>query len=384
MALTVSQQLPSLSLAGNNMRIAISTDNLIDSVTGKRRPFYIIFLQIFNDGVLLFEESLEPDANGVSTFNISEIVSAAIKPTLFYPHSVMEVDQGAIAPLSFKMAEGFGIPFVKGEFQLITGDFLAMPGGCADWYLKQLEEANSDFGSQLMAANHFLTNQPQERTLPPDAFAIVRAIIGISGSGSFSLRGVKTLSNGTTENVTLYSNSLDGGYLFEFNVSPAKFTGAVSYTFWLHENQTDLPITPIYTYHVSQNISLQQRNIIFRNSLGGWDTACATGRFITEMELQRTSFESPIITRFRDTLQPGADRAMGIRFMKGSIGFVTNEELNWLQELALSEEVYIVTERGLESIVLKVDRWPIADDDLGPKTLTIEAIVGNSDFFFHD
>lgn len=384
MALTTTQLLPSLSLAGNAMRIAISSNNVIDSLTGNRRPFYNIFLQVYNGATLLFEDSIEPDTNGVSTFNISPVVSAAIKATLTYPMSAFVVeDSGAVAVLTFKMAEGYGIPFVKGAFQDIAGSTLAIPGGCADWYLKQLEEANSDFGTQLFASNQFLTSQPQQRTVLPASFIILRAITGING-GTISLKAIKTIADGTISTVTLWSGTLEAYKLYDFNVSPSKLSDAVSYSVWLHNNESNKAITPVHTFVVSQTSALQQRNIIFRNSLGGWDTACATGKFITEMELQRTTFNNPVISRFRDTLEPGADRAMGIRFMKGSIGFLNNEELEWLQEMGMSEEVYMVTERGLEKIVVKVDRWIIADDDLAPKTIAIEAIVGNSDFFFHD
>ncbi|HUW07856.1 MAG TPA: hypothetical protein VMW01_16540 [Williamwhitmania sp.] len=380
--LTVSQIIPSLSLSGNAMRIAITSDNVIDSATGNRRAFYTILLRVLLNGEELWVDSVEPDENGVSQFDIQSVVDAAIKPTLQYPFpaGIVSQDTGAVGTLTFQIAEGFGIPFTISAYSNVSGTFLVIPGGCSDWYLKQLEAANSSFAQQIQSSNMFLTNSPKRR-IASDTLLIVRCINGTAGSSTVTLKGNKTLADGTTEEVILWTGTMLAGKLYDFDISPAHFTNAVAYTVLLNDFN-DNPLTQTLSFEVITENLLQSRSIIFRNSLGGWDTITATGQFIGELDLQRTVFNTPVVSRFRNALETGSDRALGIRYLKGNIGFMSNEELEWMQELALSEEVYMVTERGLEKVVLQTDKVVISSDDIGPKSMAIEAIVGISDFFF--
>lgn len=385
MSLTISENIPYLSLAGNPIKVKIHTNNLFDGAT--RRPFYTIILNVYDSGSnLLRELSEEPNDSGDAWFNLSDVFET-LKPTLSHPlepDSPVQSDNivnVSIGKFYFKLAEGYGIPYVEQAESATSGNYCVIPGGLPDWYLRKLSVGNTTFYDQLLTQNIWLTNQPAVKTVFPDQPEQLRFFSLSNQTVTYEVKRLN--SNGLETYHTLWSGSLEASSLYSFLASP-EFCAAsdtVMYTLYLNANGTK--ITNDAVFSIEKAKPHNTRYVLFQNSLGGFDCAALTGKMVTELETSTVDFSTPEISKIREAFVPGQERSLGIKYLTGTIGWKNNDELEWLSELLHSENrQLVVNESDLESIVISADRRKIADDTNAPKTFSIEAIIGVEDFFF--
>jgi hypothetical protein len=118
-----------------------------------------------------------------------------------------------------------------------------------------------------------------------------------------------------------------------------------SYMCWL-VNEANKVVSKIYTYEVDRDVYEETRFVIFRNSLGGYDTLAATGMCAEQLVVNKEyaerhrPFES--VASFADNV---VNLATGVRELTINTGWLKSDEREWLEELALSEECYLVTDR---------------------------------------
>ena len=103
---------------------------------------------------------------------------------------------------------------------------------------------------------------------------------------------------------------------------------------------------------------------------------------LNEIEVQTTTFYTPEVDQLRNALSPGQERSLGIKYLTGSVGWKSNEELDWLTELLLSEQRYILIDNLTESVIIAPERKQTGGDGNEPKTMNLELIIGVPDFFF--
>ena len=268
----------------------------------------------------------------------------------------------------------------------------AMCGGLDTMLLTKLQGANMDWFANLMATKQFLTWAPRVKKVRVDQMEklffylkdnqveikvkVRRWMSPVVGGAQISDILTKTYAN------------CEGDKVYEVIVTGMKLGLLLNMTtgyqldkweVWL-ENSAGQVLSETRTYEVDQNYYLQERYLLFRNSLGGYDTLRCTGEKVTGATLERvevlntanfySSLNYPEF-KFNQILERG----------KYSIntGWLTSEEAEWLRELFLSKEVYII-----DNGQLTVDNGGASpfDSAQGPMLgdlVLIPIVIGNSE-----
>lgn len=384
MALTIAQNIPLLSLAGNPMKVKIHTDNLYDGET--RRPFYTIILNVYSQSnSLLRQLSAEPDSNGDAWFNLSEIFES-LKPTLKYPMATtlpITADTNACTQFYFKLAEGYGIPYTEQAESLTSSTYYVIPGGLSDLFLRKLAYANTNFYQQLQAQNIWLTNQPANKVIFADQPEQLRFFHLNAANQTASIK-VRRLSNlGVESTITIWNGTLFPYTNYSVLASPAvcALENTVSYAVYFEINGA--PASNEATFIVEKAKPSNTRYAYFQNSLGGFDCVALTGKMLTEIEAATVDFLTPEIEAIRESLMPEQGRASAIKYLTGTVGWKTDSELMWLSELIHSENRKLVLDDDYcATMVLAMDRTQVGADSYAPKTFSIEAAIDVADMYY--
>lgn len=135
------------------------------------------------------------------------------------------------------------------------------------------------------------------------------------------------------------------------------------------------------SYSLTDEHPTNPRCFVFQNSLGGFDTLLSVGSRTITSEGEATSGYIAKSSLVRKWLEPVQERRTSKNIYKGSLGYFTNMELNWLRELFLSEEKYLVSGNKLEHVTLRQNELP-SDTDEPPGQIEIEAVIGSPLSFF--
>jgi len=111
----------------------------------------------------------------------------------------------------------------------------------------------------------------------------------------------------------------------------------------LVDGDTDT-ISELRLYYLSRKYLGTTKQFVFANSLGGYDTVIFYGDHLTEQEL--TSMQlirrvDPITYTHTTPQRNNRQRKEQLTF-KASSGHIERKTLDWLRELTLSEEVYVI------------------------------------------
>ncbi|MDR6195925.1 DUF5977 domain-containing protein [Siphonobacter sp. SORGH_AS_0500] len=126
-----------------------------------------------------------------------------------------------------------------------------------------------------------------------------------------------------------------------------------SYQVWLSD-ENDLRISAIRTYVLDDAYRPFERYILFANSLGGWDTIRFTGESMEKLKVSQVAAErnkragEAVDYPERLIVSTEAERELTVStgyFERGSEMW-----LRYLDELILSEEIYLVSEQGHEPL----------------------------------
>lgn len=117
------------------------------------------------------------------------------------------------------------------------------------------------------------------------------------------------------------------------------------YMVWL-VNENDAVVSKMNTYEVDWSFYDDSRILIFRNSLGGYDTLACTGRVTENLLVSRETTERMVpfesAASFAELV---INNVTGERELTVSTGWLDANQRAWLEELAFSEDVYVMTDR---------------------------------------
>jgi hypothetical protein len=137
-----------------------------------------------------------------------------------------------------------------------------------------------------------------------------------------------------------------------FPVGPAVLGApdtALRYEVWL-SNEQNRRFTETRTYWLDQAYQQQERAILFVNSLGGWDTLRLVGRATETLKVTQTVAErdrpadAPL--DWPSTLVVSTEGEREIQVATGYFRRDAKEWRRYLDELLLSEQMYLVTDKG--------------------------------------
>jgi hypothetical protein len=98
------------------------------------------------------------------------------------------------------------------------------------------------------------------------------------------------------------------------------------------------------------------KNLIFRNSLGGWSSITSFGHSQEKTRVRGTSFERNIIGNYdySDRIEFEIDKTAA-KTAKVYLGYISNEDRASLLDFSLSDNVYEVTDKGYLPVTIKFD-----------------------------
>jgi hypothetical protein len=133
------------------------------------------------------------------------------------------------------------------------------------------------------------------------------------------------------------------------------------YMVWL-VNENDAVVSKVNTYTVDWSYYEDRRVLVFRNSLGGYDTLGCTGRITENVIVTRETTERIVpfesAASFAEVV---INNVTGERELTVSTGWLDAKQRAWLEELAMSEDVYLVTDREHIPLMLMDEAYNTLD-----------------------
>ena len=150
-------------------------------------------------------------------------------------------------------------------------------------------------------------------------------------------------------------------------------------------NQAGQRLSEKRTYYVQRDYEPNVRYLLYANSLGGYDTLRCTGQTSRSLTVKGTAAQRSLDpTYLPTTAELFSLNRLGERVITLNTGLRDGDELDYLSELTLSDEVYVVTQEGFvaleptsTTLALRTD-----DENLAGRTLTFRYAkneVGYSD-----
>lgn len=398
--ISITRDIGLVSFTGNPIMLGVQSYNHEDG-SGNPRPFYTIFCEIFlenpSGGGDPYEVlSIQPDANGVGQIDLAPVLKDITKPTLPWPvEAETQAVKDANATVSFwyRLRDGYGVPFVQQDVVHTSSAYRAIPGGLSDEILEQIEDDTSNCYAFISANKIFLTSIPEKKRTYPTQVELLRFFNYkqvVYQQDEFHLIVRQHLWNGAYSDSVKWSGTLDALSLYTFNVTPNHLNISENAVWWeVYLLKTDELMPEEDPEVVSEKVSYRKndehptnpRLLVMQNSLGGFDTLVAVGNRTITSEGEAASGYIAKTSAVRKWLEPLQERRVSKSIYKGSLGYFTSDELNWLREFFLSPEKYLYDAGKLERIMLRQSDFP-ADTDEPPGKIEIEAVLGSPFMFF--
>lgn len=240
--------------------------------------------------------------------------------------------------------------------------------------LRDFSSYSHQFFSRHQAEKmQFLTWHPDHKQVCPCQEEYLYFLLNLSPLPSqVKLRVRTTLADGSRSVATLRTvSNLARFQVICCPVGPealALAADVVKYEVWLSD-QDDQRFSEVRTYHIDRRKHRFERYLLFSNSLGGFDTLRLLGRAYEESDV------------YANTARRERDPEKGIDFLDLEVISTTEESgisistglfedqdtvyQDYLRELMMAEQVYLVTEYGHESMNLINSNIRYREDDPG-------------------
>ncbi len=341
------------------------------------RDFYGILLQtyLYNsmDGdELLNEDLLEPDAEGEVNFNIKDLFSDKLYTEFAYPESYFINKRENICKKYYvKYGERYGLPpEYKAVYQ--SDYYWVLNGGVSLIKEAQYNEEGKSFYTKLLNNWMFLTWCPNNKIVDIKQIEKLFYLVFKSNTISINLKVLVYFSDGTTslqtkftdylvERFDVYELSVGYGILNLGSINPAKVIK--KYDVYLTD-QDDNRISDRRTYILDYTVRTNKRYFIFQNSLGGIDSLRTTGIGVKTNEYNFSTIEETLEVNFttkdRRKKQIVSDKTENY---KVNTGWLTENQMEYLQEFYLSNNIYEIFNNILIPIVITSKKVEQKKDD---------------------
>lgn len=136
-----------------------------------------------------------------------------------------------------------------------------------------------------------------------------------------------------------------------------------SYEIWLNNDQDDR-ISEYRTYILNTEYNRNVRYLIYQNGLGGFDTIKCYGQASTSVSITANLAQKSLEAGYR----PSSDELFvtskfGERSITLNTGYLEADQLNYLEDLAWAEKVFLVTKEGFIPLVADSGTYTPGQDD---------------------
>lgn len=281
----------------------------------------------------------------------------------------------------FRILEPVVITTQSKEFilrEIVTGGTPAVNtdvSKAAQWVVKagvsevDYQNYSDGFFSTFQSTNRkFLTNQPISKVIGRNQTEYLSFLMNLNPMPS-QVRLRIELDDGTTTTVmTVVSPPFMSVVLFPINFTDLFLDeNCTSFKVWL-SNENNQRISEVRNYYIDTMERGQERYIIFSNSLGGWDTIRLTGESNEVVKVTQTSLVKEQIASDATALSilqvvsTNGDREFTIS--TGYFERLIKENLSYLEEILLSEDIYLETEKGHRQLKRTTSQLLVKEDDL--------------------
>lgn len=349
------------------------------------QDFFSILLQTFiKDGAYMlqkFEDALDVYDSYNAIADISEVLKSELYSEFEWPEAAansFKKREHILLPYFIRYCEQYGNPLVQ-KALTTSGYYWALNGGVPFWKQVEYYSAGTSFWDRMQYEMNFLTWQP--RTKKTDLYQ----------AQSLYFLAWKSTLNGTlcrlkitliaSDGDTLITHSGDQAIsymdVFEIQVGYDRLEVLYDMGIWNHtvvayEIEVEvkaggLLLSEKFHFDIDRNEYPNKRYFRFLNSLGGFDDVMTTGIGEFELAPERTVITCPYPKVFNTAFQMKKNIFIsGAQKMKVNTGWKTKEEIDWLQDMMLSEEVYEVINGDLYPIVITSTSGPKYVDEQSP------------------
>lgn len=348
------------------------TDNTVSAVTFVNqsgvspiiRTGYQLIFQVKNSdtNVILGEEAITPDQYQKAEINIAEYLMNAIEMSrsqergFTFPAVSEKMFLHASHSLNYfvRYAEKWDLQ-VRGLASTISR--IAFAGGLSKLKASEFEDYGSSFNGMLEEESFFLTWQPVAKRTSlssPERLYFFNVM-----AQQIYLRAKVYFYDNTTSDVLIDQISGSANSIYELDTSPAIFPRPVSpiekYEIWVSNAALDV-LSEVRTYNMNYTYYRNEQFFLFRNSLGGYDTARFTGRLKRQPEIEREIFMN------EDNERSQLSNLMDAVYVSES-GSIPGDHARWLEDMMMSREVYwLLNSRAIPIIVSNKKLDPVTDD----------------------
>lgn len=321
---------------------------------------FVCQVRTYPNNLTIGEDAITPGSDQKAEFDVSDYLNVHLElvreklQNFTYPSQVQKIilHTEHIIQFYLRFAEKWDNEV---QHMYTTGTYSAILGGLSQLKLSEFAIENISFYTHLISKNPFLTWQPLIKVTglrTPE-----RMYFYNSASRTISLKSRKWFTDGTNATVTLYTLACNTG-IVEIDCSYGNFfMGTVKldqYDIWLESEGSVISevrsFVPDYRYYRNEE------HIVFRNSLGGYDTLRCTGRRTDLPEFDRETFEDE--NKLMQALQNLQTNNFEI-----NTGSLDADAAAWMDELFLSREVFWITNERLIPILITGKKKNKTTDD---------------------
>jgi hypothetical protein len=331
------------------------------------RPFFNLWLKVLNEsGTELGEDLLPVDADGHALFNIAEYLRAEIPALFTFPvDGTVITDRNTMRlKFMFKYGEFYGdeLPFKK---MLSSGYFYAIRGGIP-WHRSTWLYANyPSLLGYLKTSKAFMTWAPVTKvtntTLAEKLYFYFTASLA---AVSLEFIAKLTYQDGHTLTLTIKVQAASQHDLWEISCNYSDLSLATydndpdhgqisSYQVWIQREDTSALISEKRTFRIDRRDYYNERSFIFRNSFGCFDILRTTGAGQKDNAFEREFYDNTSLRQFNRKFHERKQYLVEHQeSFAVSTGWLTPDELEWMHEILLSEEVYEIVGSYLQPVII--------------------------------
>ena len=330
-------------------------------------PGFGCMVQILdNNGLIIGEDFRTIDATGNVVFDVSSYLLSKIEQ-FSLPHFSIELLSG-----NSKIYTDGILRYKLGRCEKYNGqvnridigdEFIAVMGGLSREALNYWNEQDHAYWDDSDNQKRFLTWAPRKKLTSTTQLERL-FFIALSGSRVSLIPYIEVVfDDNSTMSYPLAAIALSDISIIELQVGYSELhldaiqpiKNVVSWKVWLVNGSE--PISEVFEFDLDPREREYDRQFIFRNSFGWYDTALFTGKIESDLEYDRS--EGYMVTEVVETVYNTPDKALQnieSQTYNGTTGWLKAEIIEWLRDLFLSKEIYEIIDGRCYPVIITVKK----------------------------
>lgn len=309
------------------------------------------------------------DTSGETVFRVERIIDAYVSSQLpSYNQATISRADNVFKRFYLEFLEKFGDPPAESTVKQVTVSYCLLGG------LSPIEyAANTFFSSYLGSQQPFLTWQPNNKKVFSDQHEYLYYLVNSFDVTELNLNIRVRLVGGNSSSKILETRSNINRY--EVYIFPAgysqldvpnqtSFTEEIeSWELWLTD-QDGNRISEFRYYSLEQDYFPFRIDLLYLNSLGGFDTLACKGKSVKRLQTEQQSVEKILPYDYATTdFEREILNKTGQETIDFSTGYISKAYAERLKDFLISEEIYMLANNRYIRVELETGRFEIDDED---------------------